>query len=193
MKRNPERTKGRILEAALHEFAAHGFAGARIDEIADRARVNKRMLYHYFGDKQGLYLAVYRAKMQEKTRTVVEQPPDLLDSLPYWYRSLVDDPEWIRMLGWEALTAGSRGVVEGDERAALYAESMAWVKHAQEAGSVPLDLDPDLFLLMGFSLNLFPFAFPQITRDITGADPSDPALQERYEGFLRALAERLRP
>lgn len=44
--------------AAAVEFAGRGYAGARVDRLAATARVNKRMLYHYFGDKQGLYRAV---------------------------------------------------------------------------------------------------------------------------------------
>ena len=44
--RNPERTRVRILSAALREFAANGFAGARVDAIARRAAINKRKLYH---------------------------------------------------------------------------------------------------------------------------------------------------
>ena len=47
-----------ILLAATREFAAEGFGGARVDAIADRAQINKRMLYHYFGNKEELYLAV---------------------------------------------------------------------------------------------------------------------------------------
>lgn len=57
-KRDPERTRAAILEAGQHEFAQKGYAGARVDAIAKRARINKRMLYHYFGGKEGLYLAV---------------------------------------------------------------------------------------------------------------------------------------
>jgi TetR/AcrR family transcriptional regulator len=57
-KRDPERTSAAILEAATQEFAQKGHAGARVDAIARRAKINKRMLYHYFGDKDGLYLAV---------------------------------------------------------------------------------------------------------------------------------------
>lgn len=48
----------RILDAASAEFAEHGFAGARVDEIAARARVNKAMLYYHVGDKRALYKAV---------------------------------------------------------------------------------------------------------------------------------------
>ncbi len=57
-KRNAESTQKRLLQAATKEFAAKGFAGARVDAIADRAKINKRMLYHYFGSKEGLFLAV---------------------------------------------------------------------------------------------------------------------------------------
>jgi TetR/AcrR family transcriptional regulator len=51
----------RILAAAAVEFAEHGFAGARVDRIARRARVNKAMLYYHFGSKQHLYRALLRA------------------------------------------------------------------------------------------------------------------------------------
>ncbi len=63
-------TKRRILEAALAEFAEKGLAGARVDEIADRAGVNKRMIYAYFGSKEDLWLTVleraYAAKRDEE-------------------------------------------------------------------------------------------------------------------------------
>jgi TetR/AcrR family transcriptional regulator len=56
-RRDPERTRSAILVAAQAEFAANGLSGARVDAIARRARANKRMIYHYFGNKAGLYLA----------------------------------------------------------------------------------------------------------------------------------------
>jgi TetR/AcrR family transcriptional regulator len=56
-RRNPERTREAILRAAQVEFSAHGLSGGRIDKIARRAGANKRMIYHYFGSKDGLYLA----------------------------------------------------------------------------------------------------------------------------------------
>lgn len=57
-RRRPDATRRRILAAATSEFAAKGLAGARVDQIAARALVSKRMLYHYFGDKEALWLAV---------------------------------------------------------------------------------------------------------------------------------------
>ena len=57
-RRQPVVTRGRILRAATAEFSSKGLAGARVDEIARRASVSKRMLYHYFGNKEALWLAV---------------------------------------------------------------------------------------------------------------------------------------
>lgn len=54
---DPEGTRRNILEIALEEFALNGLSGARIDEIAARTRASKRMIYYYFGGKDGLYLS----------------------------------------------------------------------------------------------------------------------------------------
>ena len=54
---DPQGTKQNILEIASEEFALNGLSGARIDEIAARTRSSKRMIYYYFGDKEGLYLS----------------------------------------------------------------------------------------------------------------------------------------
>ena len=56
--RDPEQTQQEILEVATLAFAEKGLAGARVDEIAARTRTTKRMIYYYFGSKQGLYRAV---------------------------------------------------------------------------------------------------------------------------------------
>ena len=53
--RQADVTRQRILQAAIKEFAAEGYSGARVDAICKRARSNPRMIYHYFGDKDGLY------------------------------------------------------------------------------------------------------------------------------------------
>ena len=58
---DPDRTKANILEVATHEFSEKGLSGARIDEIAERTRTSKRMIYYYFESKEGLYRAVLEA------------------------------------------------------------------------------------------------------------------------------------
>ena len=54
---DPEGTRKNIIEVASQEFALNGLSGARIDEIAAKTRASKRMIYYYFGDKEGLYLS----------------------------------------------------------------------------------------------------------------------------------------
>ena len=60
-KRNPELTRSALLKAATREFARYGLDGARVDRIVARAGCNARMLYHYFGSKEDLYVAVLEA------------------------------------------------------------------------------------------------------------------------------------
>jgi AcrR family transcriptional regulator len=64
-RRNPELTKQDILVAAREEFCEFGLDGARVDRIAERAAANKRLLYHYFGNKEELYSAVLLAAYRE--------------------------------------------------------------------------------------------------------------------------------
>lgn len=63
--RNPEKTRENILRVAMTEFADKGLTGARIDEIAAKTATTKRMLYYYFGDKEGLYRAVLQRAYEE--------------------------------------------------------------------------------------------------------------------------------
>lgn len=59
--RQPEASRARILDAARLEFVTHGLNGARVDRIAEQAKVNKNLIYHYFGSKDALYLEVLEA------------------------------------------------------------------------------------------------------------------------------------
>ena len=59
--RDAERTRAELLEIATEIFSEQGYSGARVDEIAERTRTTKRMIYYYFGGKEGLYLAVIEA------------------------------------------------------------------------------------------------------------------------------------
>src|SRR5476651_1891765 len=94
--RNPGRTRERILSAALREFAAKGFAGARVDVIARRARINKRMLYHYFGNKEKLFRAILRQKIAERRAWGASLSSDPAERLPFWFKTACADADWIR-------------------------------------------------------------------------------------------------
>src|SRR5262245_58418505 len=77
---DPEGTKRNIIEVATKEFADNGLSGARIDEIASKTKSSKRMIYYYFGDKDGLYLKVLE-NAYSKVRAI-EAKLDLRDLPP---------------------------------------------------------------------------------------------------------------
>lgn len=75
-KRDAAATRARILEAAKEEFAAKGLPDARIEDVAIQAGANRRMIYYYYGSKEGLYLAalesVYAELLNEERKIDVE-------------------------------------------------------------------------------------------------------------------------
>lgn len=80
-KRDPAATRTKLLAAARREFAEKGLAGARVDDIAGRAGVNKQLVYHYFGDKDAIYLAVLEwvyeeIRAQERKLNLEGLPPE---------------------------------------------------------------------------------------------------------------------
>jgi AcrR family transcriptional regulator len=70
--KNPEKTRANIIDIATAEFAERGLSGARVDRIAARTHTSKRMLYYYFGDKDGLYRAVLLAYYERLRNSEVE-------------------------------------------------------------------------------------------------------------------------
>ncbi len=111
--RNPERSRRRLLAAAIRLFAARGFHGVSVDEIVASARLNKRMVYHYFGSKE----AIYQAALHEVYRRIegVEfqaldsgaSPRAKLERLLRGYFDFLDaNPEFTRLLLWENVEQG---------------------------------------------------------------------------------------
>jgi TetR/AcrR family transcriptional regulator len=192
-RRDPVRTRERILAAARREFVAKGFAGARVDAIAQAAAVNKRMLYHYFGDKDALYRAVLREGTATNLDLVAAAPPDPAELLPFLFGRVVQRADGIRLLQWEALGTGDRKPVAEDERRKAWVEGTERIRDAQRAGHVHQDLDAECFALALMALSMFPLAFPQLVRMVTGLRVSDADFQQRQARFLRRLGAYLRP
>jgi AcrR family transcriptional regulator len=77
--RDPERTRQDILDVAVKEFAARGYSGARVDEIAAKTSATKRMIYYYFGSKEQLYIAVLEHVYSVARDAERHIDPDALD------------------------------------------------------------------------------------------------------------------
>ncbi len=112
-KRDPERMRQRILAAATKEFSAHGYAGARVEQIAKRARTVDRMLYYYFGSKEDLYVAVleqaYEALVSSQASLNLQQAEPvqgLRDLIRYSWEFYLAHPEMIRLFNAENLHLG---------------------------------------------------------------------------------------
>ena len=113
VQRNPDRTRRRILQSAIRLFARHGFHAVSVDQIVGQARVNKRMVYHYFGSKDALFEAalseVYKRiesiefHAVERGRSPREKLSRLLES---YFEFLDQEPEFTRLLQWENLEKG---------------------------------------------------------------------------------------
>lgn len=107
------RTTSNILEVAIHEFSEKGLAGARIDEIAEATKTSKRMIYYYFGSKEGLYLAALeeayrRMRFQESLLNLDTMPA--LEALQTLVRYTFDhhrqDEPFIRLVMSENINRG---------------------------------------------------------------------------------------
>ena len=120
-KRNADATRTRILAAAKKEFARLGLGGARVDEIADRAKTNKRMIYHYFGGKEELFrtvveLAYLDIRSAEQELALDHLPPrDALETLVrFTWKYYLDNPEFITLVNSENLHKARH--VKGSEK-----------------------------------------------------------------------------
>lgn len=191
--RNPERSRERILSAALKEFSAKGFAGARVDAIARRANINKRMLYHYFGDKEELFKAVLRRKICERRAWADSLSGAPEETLPFWFEAACKDADWVRLFQWEALQGNWEKVIDEKERIEGTARGLERIRQRQAGGLISPDLDPRHVMLAMRSLTMFPVAFPQLTRLITGQSVFDPQFQRERIEFLKKIAAAFRP
>lgn len=108
--RDPEATKARILLAAKREFARNGLGGARVDDIAEKAAANKRMIYHYFGSKEGLFQTVLEEayvdirSAEQKLHLDHLDPPEALARLVrFTWDYYLKNPEFLTLVNSENL------------------------------------------------------------------------------------------
>lgn len=106
--RDADRTQQSILAAATGEFAAHGFGGARIEAIAERAGVNKKLIYYYFDGKDELFLAVLEQTYadiraaERELRLEEADPLQAIESLVvFTWRHYLAHPEFLALLNSE--------------------------------------------------------------------------------------------
>lgn len=202
--RDPAATRARILAAAVEEFAARGFAGARVAAIAEAAGANKRMLYHYFGNKDGLYVAVLehvydRARSAEQALDLEQLPPfEAMERMVgFTFDSFVEDRTFIRLLNDENLNQ-ARYLKRSAKVPKLHSPLIGMIelilRRGMDAGLFRRDADPLELWISIAALSYFYFSNIYTLSTIFGRDlGASPALQERREHVVSVIMGYLRP
>ena len=189
--RDADRTKARIFEAAVEEFAAYGFDGTRIDKIAERAGVNKRMIYIYWGDKQELYREILRQKVQAMHEVFTTEWGSPAENLVRYFKGTLAETELLRFVQWEALGELGPALVAEDERRDAFKLKVRALKRDQRQGRLTPDIPPDFLMLIFMALSSYPVAFSQNVRLVTGRSSDDPQFQEQWSAALGVVARLL--
>lgn len=207
--RNPGATRALILARATEIFARSGFEGTSINDVVEATGVNKRMIYHYFGDKRGLYREVSLVQWQELRHWVDSaiaerlfgrsgSPADtrglLTAVLGIFYDFMAGHQAFVRLMMWDGLEGGeiSRDLW-GEVRGPLFRQATALLAEAQREGTLDPALDPGHLIISFLGVTGFHFAYTSSLGDLIGKDPLAPeAVAERREQVQRLLESCMR-
>jgi AcrR family transcriptional regulator len=203
-RRAPERTREQILLAAIAEFSAKGLGGARVDSIARRAGANKRMLYHYFGSKDDLFLAVLERIYDDIRRAETELHLEALDPasamqrlVEFSFGYFIDHPHFIPLLNSENLH-GAIHIKRSARIREMHSPFVAMIggilRRGQALGLFRAGVDPVQLYISIAALGYFYFSNMHTLSAIFGRDLAVPRrLAERRRhavdvvlGYLRA-------
>lgn len=187
-------TKRRILDAASEEFAQNGFAGARVNRIAENAKANKQLIYRYFGSKQDLYEAVFLDLVQRIREDGQENAKDPGESVFEAMLGARGEDEsltsmMVRTLSWEGLNAHatSEGVL--DRRRGNYLLALEWVRGEQQAGRIRSDCLAEHIVSLVVVAGGMPYATPNVFEFLFGRLPDEEDRSEWRSFILNILRE----
>lgn len=199
--RNAEVTRSRILDAAEREFAARGFAGARLREIAGAARVQPALIHHYFADKSGLYEAVLDRGL-ELMHSVSWKVLEGADGVATLIRGFVDvlvdfyasNQQLLAIVRNETLAGSTLLLDRARERLGpLLQLCLGIVEQRQRAGEIRGDLSPREIVLAGLSLILYPSVDALVVDALLPPPPGTDPLARRKEVVVALLDDAIRP
>lgn len=203
-RRDPERSKRQILDAALAEFAEHGEDGARVDRIAQRAGVSKPLIYAYFGDKRALYAAALREsyvqiREGEHALRLDDLAPDaaIARLVHFTLDHFREHPAFIRLLNVENLKHGatiSRMTDLGALHSPLVGQLRRILQRGAAAGAFRSGVDPVQLYLSIAALFYFPLSNAHTLKVVFACPVEDPAwLAERRAHVTEMILRFLRP
>ena len=203
-RRDPAGTRQKLLAAARREFGRRGLSGARVDEIAARAGVNKQLVYHYFGDKDALYLAVLEwvyeeIRTQERKLNLEGLPPEraIRKLIGASFDHLSSHPDFIVLLNDENRT-GARHVRGSKKLQAMHSPLVSMVSRilseGVRAGTFRKGVDPVHLYISIAGLSYFFFSNTSTLSAIFGKDLSSAAAKRaRRKHIVDLVLQALRP
>src|SRR5579883_1549031 len=203
-KRRPAATRRKILKAAMAEFSAAGLAGGRVDKIARRAGVSKRMLYHYFGNKDSLWLAVLEEtygeiRGAEARLDVARAPPAeaIRKLVEFSIRYCQDHPEFVALLIGENLNR-AKHLRKSKKIRSLHVAQLSAIDALLERGAregvFRAGVDSSELYIAIAALGFFYFANIHTLSVIFGRDLNAPRARRRHLAYAVELVLRfLRP
>ncbi|MEV4057366.1 TetR/AcrR family transcriptional regulator [Amycolatopsis sp. NPDC049688] len=189
--RDPERTRRLILEAAGAEFAANGYAGARIAAIAARAGVNQQLISYYFDGKEGLYRAMSEGWGERQNELLAPGLP-LSEQVRRFALETLAGRDGVRLLAWSGLEYdGPDSDPDHGPRAQRLAGTVDHISALKAEGRLPDWVDPQCLTVLLMAAAMAPVTLPHVVDGLTGEDSPD--FVRRYADQLARLVEHLGP
>ncbi|MDR8413247.1 TetR family transcriptional regulator [Nonomuraea sp. 3-1Str] len=188
--RDAERTKARILDAAVEVFSAKGFDRARVTDIAERAGVNQQLISYYFNSKRGLYQEIGRRWRAHEAETIPDDL-DFAEQIKHGVRASVDSRLGGRLLAWDGLYDTGEDDEEARERNAQLQHEVRVLRERQRAGEIDDRFDPAALILIGLSAGNALAVYPHLARGLFGTDTVSPELVEHYAEQLAQVIRSL--
>jgi len=203
-RRNAGRTQEAIFGAALAEFTSKGLDGARVDKIARRAGANKRMIYHYFGGKEDLFLAVLertyaaiRSAERELHLEDLDPVTGMRELVTFSFDYFERNPHFIKLLNNENLhgarhVKGSGGIRE--MHSPLVSMIADVLERGRKSGVFRADVDPVQLYISIAALGYFYFSNAATLSTIFGRDLVErEAVDQRRRHVVEMILSYLRP
>lgn len=193
-KNDPQKTRDNILDVATTEFAEHGLSGGRVDSIAEKTKTSKRMIYYYFGSKEGLYLAVLE-KAYRKIRTLEAdlalENLEPVEALRAIITSTFDhdeqNPDFVRLVSIENIHYAmhmKQSTAIAELNISIINTLASIVKRGLSDGSFARDIDPiDLHMLIS-AFCIFRVANKHTFGTIYNRDLSSPEYYNKHKAML---------
>ncbi|HEX6352094.1 TetR/AcrR family transcriptional regulator [Actinophytocola sp.] len=186
--RDPERTRAQILAAATAEFAAHGYAGARISAIAGRAGVNQQLISYYFDGKEGLYRALSDNWAQRQNELAAPGTP-VPEQVRRFALEVLENPDGVRLMAWSGLEfARPDSDPDQEPRADRLQGAVEELRALQKAGRLPEEVDPACLLVILMAAGMATTTLPHVIAGLCRVDPGSPEFVRHYADQLTIIA-----